>query len=432
MDPRLQNRYYQLVREHEHVLNAAASGLSALPGTSQPFASTQAMWRFLGNRSVSLSALIEPIQETARPILARSRERVALIAHDWSMLAFGTHGSKADRYQRTHKSDLGYELAAALLIEADRGTPLGPMEIRLRTANGALTTRRGGATAHSARLDELIDVMEASRAWGLDRPLIHIIDREADSVWHYRSWQAAGHQFVVRADDQRLVRHRGVERPLPEVAQALVTEGAFLDMDKSIDYKGTAGRLWVAETTIVLDRPAKRKIEGKKKSIPGEPIAMRLAVCRVVAAGDPQRELARWLLLTNVSRLYDAATIVRWYYWRWRIETYYKLLKSAGQQVEEWEQESGEAIARRLVIASMACLTVWALQRDESPAAEELREILVRLSGRQMKYPVKSTAPALLAGLEKLLAMLDLLERYDIAELRRLVHDRLPFLFNSS
>jgi hypothetical protein len=432
MDSRLQDRYYQLVREHEHVLNEAASGLSALPGTSQSFACTQAMWRFLGNKSVSLSALIEPIQETARPILAGGRERVALIAHDWSMLNYGAHGSKPDRYQRTHKNDLGYDLATALLIEPDRGTPLGPMEIRLRTAQGVLTTRPGGATAHSSHLDELIDVMRASRAWALDRPAVHIIDREADSVWHYRLWHAAGHQFVVRADDQRLVRRGGVEQPLPGVAKALLEEDAFAETGETIDYKGTAGRLQVAETTIVLDRPAQRTVLGKKKSIPGEPIPLRLVVCRVVDANDPEKELARWLLLTNVSGLYDAATVVRWYYWRWRIETYHKLLKSSGQQIEEWEQGSGEAIARRLVIASMACLTVWALQHDESPAAGELRRVLIRLSGRQMKYKVESTAPALLAGLEKMLAMLDLLEHHDIAELRRLVRDKLPFLFNSS
>jgi hypothetical protein len=260
--------------------------------------------------------------------------------------------------------------------------------------------------------------------------LVHIIDREADSVWHYRRWDAAGHQFVVRADDERWVRRQGIEQRLPEVAEALRVEGAFVDVGKTIDYKATVGRLQVAETKVVLDRAAIRKIEGKKKTIPGKPITLRLVVCRVVDAEG--RTLAMWLLLTNVSELYDAATVVQWYYWRWRIESYYKLLKSAGQQVEEWEQESGEAIAKRLVIASMSCLVVWALQRDESPTAGELRRVLVRLSGRQMKHKVESTAPSLLAGLEKLLAMLDLLEQYDIADLRRLARAALPILFNSS
>jgi hypothetical protein len=84
----------------------------------------------------------------------------------------------------------------------------------------------------------------------------------------------------------------------------------------------------------------------------------------------------------------DALTVTRWYYWRWRIESYFKLLKSAGQQVEPWEQESGEAIARRLVIVSMACVTAWSLRRDPRPAAAELRRVLIRLSGRKMQAQV--------------------------------------------
>ena len=73
-----------------------------------------------------------------------------------------------------------------------------------------------------------------------------------------------------------------------------------------------------------------------------------------------------------------------------------------------------------LVVASMACLFVWKLERDSSPEAEELRTVLVRLSGRQMKRTQPFTAPALLAGFWVLLAFLDILESYTVAELHRL------------
>jgi hypothetical protein len=108
------------------------------------------------------------------------------------------------------------------------------------------------------------------------------------------------------------------------------------------------------------------------------------------------------------------------------------LLKSAGQDVESWEQETGMAIAKRLCVASMACLSVWHLMRDQSPQAEEVRTLLVRRSGRQMKRSMPQTAPALLAGLEKLLAVLDVLIDHTPDDLRRLVRDNLPHLFNPS
>ena len=140
--------------------------------------------------------------------------------------------------------------------------------------------------------------------------------------------------------------------------------------------------------------------------------------------------LAEWWLLTNVAGGdADAATIGRWYAWRWAIESYHKLIKSAGMNAEAWQQESGAAFLRRLCVASMACLTVWHLQRDKSPAAARLRAVLVRLSGRQMKHGVESTAPALLAGLERLLAIDDLMQVEDLDEILDLARRQLPRLF---
>lgn len=412
------------------MLSGLASGLTALPRAGLSFASTQAMWRFLNNDAVTLPTLAEPLREAALRALSPSPAPVVLVMHDWSMINYGGHTSKTDRLRRTHAADLGYELAVALLVDAADGAPLGPMELRLRTAVGVLSTRPGGARVHSAHVEELADAMAASRAWGLDRTPVHIVDREADSVGHYRDWDAAGQLFLVRADDARIVRRDGLERPLPGLVEDLHAEGAFADVPGAVEGPGGVGRLRVAEAAVVLDRPARRTIGGRKREVAGVALGLRLVVSEVV--GPDGGRLARWLLLTNAPSEHDAATIARWYAWRWRIESYFKLLKSAGQEIERWEQESGAAIARRLLIASMACLTVWSLRREPGPGAAEVRRLLVRLSGRQMKWGVESTAPALLAGLEKLLAMLDVLEEYTPAQLRKLVRDHLPHLFDSS
>jgi hypothetical protein len=61
-----------------------------------------------------------------------------------------------------------------------------------------------------------------------------------------------------------------------------------------------------------------------------------------------------------------------------------------------------------------------------------LKAILIRSSGRQMKRGVADTAPALLAGLEKLLAVLDLLETHDLDEILVLARHCLPKLFSSA
>lgn len=124
----------------------------------------------------------------------------------------------------------------------------------------------------------------------------------------------------------------------------------------------------------------------------------------------------------------DAATVALWYYWRWRIESFFKLLKSAGHQLEAWQQESALAIAKRLLVASMACVTVWAIAPDARPEAAELRGFLVKLSGRQMRHKKAFTHPALLAGLWVFLSMLEVMEAYSPDELDALKATARQFL----
>jgi hypothetical protein len=413
-----------LVKEHLHAATGFASGLSALPGLKTAFASTQAAWRFYANDNVTLAELIKPLQEAGREGCAASSSPYVLAVHDWSSLAFGTHPSKADRVQLTHQYDIGYELSVALLVDAATGDPLAPMEVRLRAADRVHSSRLPAPKTTAKRLDQLIATMRASKAWGLGKTVVHIIDREADSVGHFRKWAAKGHAFLVRADAARSVRWRKEVLTLPKVVAALAEEGAFRAAGE-IDFKGKPGRRWVAETTVILHKPARTRTAAGQIDVPGKPLELRLIVSRIFA--EDGTLLAEWLLLTNVATVVTAETIASWYYWRWRIESYFKLMKSAGQALEDWRQESAGAIAKRLLVASMSCVVVWRLGRMDGPEATLLRYLLVRLSGRQMKRDRPVTDPAMLAGFQAMLAMLDVLEHYDIQGLRRLVALALPF-----
>jgi hypothetical protein len=90
-----------------------------------------------------------------------------------------------------------------------------------------------------------------------------------------------------------------------------------------------------------------------RKCISGPPLSLRLIVSEV--RDDQGKVLARWLLLTNLPASVDTQTIALWYYWRWRIESYHKLLKGAGQQIEQWQQETPEAFARPRLPQSRTC-----------------------------------------------------------------------------
>jgi hypothetical protein len=425
LEPRLQQRFRQMVAEALHVSEGIAAGIRALPGIATSFASTQGAWRFLNNERVRLPDLAEPLISCGSQALSRSSDRYGLLVHDWSRLAYKKHRRKRDRAVLKNKKDLGYELETALLVSDQDGRPLAPLSQSLRAADGIHSTRSPRIEPlGKSPLDRLTESLQLAERLDLSRPLVHIIDREADSVAHYRQWSQEGMRFLVRADQERVVRHQGREQKLPQLLKQLLTQKAFSYCGE-VEIQGRPGQQWVAETRVVLDRPAKHRV----REIPGPALELRLVVSQVRSAQG--KLLAQWLLLTNLEEAVDAATVALWYYWRWKIESYFKLLKSAGHQVEHWLQQSAAALARRLAVTAMACVLVWQLARNPQPEAQPVRQLLVRLSGRQMKRRKPFTEPALLAGLWVLLAMLEALEHYSLEELQQAAQLVIPGLRRS-
>ena len=416
----LQARYRKLVQGHSGQAKATAAGPRPLPAPTKPFAATQAAWRFWRNPRVTLPALAQPLLDCARDAAAEACQDYALVVHDWSHLDYATHTAKHDRRQGAHPGELGYDAHVALAVSDRDGSPLAPVYQGLLALGGLHDSRSAGVQAPVSNLDGLESVFDFVRDQHWERPAVHVIDREADSVAHYRAWHRGGHLFLVRADADRLVLSEGRECALPAVVAALAARGAFR-FSREVEYHGRPARQEVAEAAVVLHKEAyeNRVVDGRrrKRRVRGEPLALRLVVSRVYS---PEGELlAEWLLLTNVPAAVDASTVALWYYWGWRVESYFKLLKSAGQEVEHWQQESAEAIALRLLVAGMACVLVWQVARDGSPEGSSLRRLLVRLSGRQMGWGVEFTEPALLAGLWVLLAMREVLQQHSAEDLLR-------------
>jgi hypothetical protein len=415
-----------LVNSHLQAVQAIASGIHAVPSTTSAFAATQAAYRFLNNERVTLPSLAKPLTEVGRQEVTKTCDRYALVAHDWSQLMFKDHTAKCDRIMLSSKHvPEGYELQTALLLSDRDGSPLAPVAMSLRAADGVHCSRCWKVRQAASPLDELDPTMTFLDQQNFARPLVHIIDAEADSVFHFRQWSEKEQRyFLVRADD-RIVEYAGREQRCSAIRKALHGRKAFRQA-RQVLYRGQQAWQRVAEVSVRLLRPAQRNRPGvgDRRRIPGRPLNLRLIISEVRDASG--RVLAVWYLLTNVPGEVDAATVALWYYWRWRIETYFKLLKSGGMNVETWQQATAAAIIRRLLVASMACVTVWNLSRSDHPRAEGARKLLVRLSGRQMKHRQAFTLPALLAGMWVLLTMIEVLESHTLDELRALAALALP------
>lgn len=404
-----------MVQQHVRGAQALAAGIAALPDTRSSASYTQAAWRFLNNPRVTLPELARPLLSAARPLLDEHCERYGLVMHDWSRVNFGGHASKVDRRQMTHKTDVGYELQSSVLVSDVSGKPLAPVVHNLVNDTQVYSTMHKRPRPCEKHLDELSARLDWIDARGWKKPLIHIVDREADSVAHWREWSAQGRCFLIRAKNAPAVYFEGQQVKPMDLAERLTYQRAG-----DVLYKGRPACQSVAEVRVVITRKAKpaQKVDGKRVApIAGKPLALRLVVSRIHDAQG--KLLAQWLLLTNAPDAVDAQTIARWYYYRWQIESMFKLLKGAGQQMEDWLQDDAMAIAKRLVVASCACVLVWQLAAATSPQALEIQDFLVRISGRQTKRTKPVTAPALLNGLWLLLSTLTLLEHYDIDQLKQ-------------
>ncbi len=198
------------------------------------FASTQAAWRFYQKEKVTLEKRSEPLLDAAHEGVSSRCTRYALCVHDWSRLNYRKHTSKEDRYQITHKGDVGYDLQSSLLISADTGKPIAPVAQRLVTADMSHATYQAEENPQiKVHLDEVTDCMKWIETQAFEKPLVHIIDREADSVGHIRQWEEAQIQWLTRSRISSRIDYCGESMRCEDVANSL-----DFSRVRKVNYKG--------------------------------------------------------------------------------------------------------------------------------------------------------------------------------------------------
>ena len=400
LDPRLEERYSMLISEHLTVMPKLAQGVKALSHLKTTFANTQAAWRFLNNENVSFQEISRPLFQAAAQELSASTGNYGLVMHDWCRVNYYGHEAKKDKREMTSQYDVGYELYASLLISSEAGQVISPLNLELLTQDGRYTFEHDAPIAEIEHLEQLVEATRKLDAINLGKPLVHIIDREADSASHLR--QMCHTKWLTRVKSTNTLQHEGSYINAKNLASKL--EGRFAG---KVSYKGQEAFRYIAETRVKLIRKSEEKTQKDAPEV-------RFIYCSIV--DEEGKELANWYLLSNVMTE-PAETLALWYYWRWSVESWFKVLKGHGFQLEEWQQQTGEAIYRRLIVSSMACVLAWKLYKDESPEAETFKGILIKFSGRLTKKKKPVTFPALLAGLWVYLQIQEFFESYSPEEI---------------
>lgn len=384
----------------------------------------QAAWRFYNNENVEIQELFGLVKAESEEFVQKVEGDYVLIAHDWSWLDYRGHQCKEGlivRNNRANTRSVGYDLQSSLLIDPYDGSPLAPAVLNLKTAQEIHSTYREDLNSKLSHLDELSMRCAYLEETFQDKQIVHIVDREADSVLFMRRLQDEKALFVIRVKNNAGVYW---EEKKIDIRQKELAEELGLGQEVgSVRYHKKSARLFVSECDVTITRPHHQRVvdeEGKRKSlrIPGKPVSARFIVSRVVDAQG--KVLATWMLMSNLPPEVSAQTISRWYYYRWSIESYFKLLKSTGFNLEKWQQEKPEALFKRLLVVSYAVVLVYKLANDESEEGKKVRAFLIKLSGKLMEYKTEFTLPALLTGLWVFLRMMDVLQHFSIDELNRM------------
>ncbi len=411
-DPQRNPRVHTLVLDLIRGAGAGTDG-AATAGTRAPHAHTIGAFRFFNNPAITLPALYDIVRAGLREAVAPGAR--AYVLHDVSVVDFSSHHAKRDRRVIGNGHGDGYELCTALVLDAD-GRPLGPVAQALRTADGVWSSDAVTLQPDIDHHAQYVAHVAAAAAHLPGRWLIHVIDREGDDVWLQRALTSAVESYVIRAQHlRRTVRHRGLEVPL-----AAAVAGVSLAFSHVVARPGVGAgdraQLWLGETTVTFAGKSWRGRHRGETAQAGPAIDVRVIVAELRGDGTTDR----WILLTNLTE--PAVDVVQAYVWRWRIERLFYFIK-VGFRLEGWNQQTGDAIARRLALASLAAMALHQLRAATTDAATEpaaaaaLREVAA-WGGHIGRADAAPGPIVLLRGLMVLIGAIGMIDQYGVEGIR--------------
>lgn len=359
----------------------------------------EGIYRFLNNHRVAADGILEP---HLRATLSRMEglKRVAVV-HDSTQFAFKNDVAECLGYL-PGPGQRGIMGHFALAVD-ERGVPLGVLGFEALMPPAPKPRKRGKkhrlydrTSLHrlAARWGHLVDTVR-ERIDG-QVSVIHVMDREADSYELMHDIHEAKEAFVIRLRHRdRLARRPSDEtdewRPVEEVAQG----GRFVAKrevpvsarrhSKEQTYKRRyAERDRRVATLRVEALPVVFKKPGVIRFQPDLPASFEVNIVRVWEPAPPRgEEPVEWLLITNepIDSRKQVEAVIDWYRRRWKIEEYFKALKT-GCGFERRQLQS-----RRALVNTLALLTPIAWQlltlRDHGRTAPEAPATSV-LSPRQL------------------------------------------------
>ena len=276
---------------------------------------------------VSVKNILAP--HRARTVARMRGQQTVLAIQDGSDLNFArrphTDGLQLIGKNQTSARTLGLHLHATLAV-SDCGLPLGV----LRLGFDKVSKQRNTGRTTARWLDGLEDTLQATRELTRKTRVIAVCDREADVFELFDARRRAPRvELLVRARHDRCLDKK---RKLFETVRSQPVAGSI-----EVEIEGLTER---PKSSRKKARPARKKrlahcalrfcgVELPATGTKSEPVS--LSAVHIVETNPPADEKpVQWFLLTSVAvnDAKTAAEIVGYYLQRWRIEDFFRVLKS--------------------------------------------------------------------------------------------------------
>jgi hypothetical protein len=338
------------------------------------WAETKAAYRFFSNNNVAASAItIAHILKTAERAKAH---KTILAIQDTSYFVYTSHlktkglGRLASRKGKNVEDILSTGLLMhACLAVTTEGTPLGLLDQQIysRSYDARPTTTPEVAIPIEQKESYrwLSALKQASQSTAGTR-IVTVCDREADFYEFFAQSAEIQAPVLVRARIDRTINigfpaQTGGTKLWRHMSHQPAAGTLSIEIPprrKSKQNNERAARTAVLTITFgsFLLNPPRNLASYRDTALPDLP----MYAVHAVESNPPQGvEPVEWLLLTDleVTTFDQACEKVRWYSLRWRIEMYFKVLKS-GFQVEKCRLEQADRLIKYLAVMS---IVAWRL-----------------------------------------------------------------------
>ena len=355
----------------EKVLNTLSNQLEcSIPQAFKQWGQTKAMYRFLSNKKVRGETIIEAqFNNWAENQL--SEHSIILAIHDTTELDLTGKRSEEHLGCLAYEKQRGFFLHNTLMCN-EEGTPesvfyqyywgRNPDTLSMKQARKHLIIEQ----KESVRW---IDGIKRVQKYFKEFPkttVINICDREGDIYELIEMEKPDNNHYIIRSCNNRRVKDEG-EKLWEQVKKKPVQGSYTIEVNDRNKLQKRIAKIEVRWLENIILSPPYRK---NQKSL--RPTAVNMIYVEEINPPDGVPPI-NWKLLTSleVKSLNTAFTVITYYTYRWRIETFHYILKQ-GCKVEQLQLEQEHNLKNAISLYSLiACklLTMMYLSREKPQAS---------------------------------------------------------------